>query len=223
MASYMMSLNLSITHDLTEEEYQEHWSKVHAKLAAPWLAPNGILKYIIYHTPSSERDKIKEMAEKAKWDVLDHDGHVELWIKSLDDVKRAVQDAGYLTDIFPDEHKMLDKSRTQVTIGWQEVKMIDGKIVDQINTLCLKHNLLLPHGPDMVVVTFETNRRDPLIEIGTPPALEGFGRTIDVELVLQSYVVESYTLKPHHWWSKLVKFKVVIVEGNIHCKFSFVS
>lgn len=33
--------------EMTEEEYYDYWTKTHAKMAAPWLARNGVLKYAI--------------------------------------------------------------------------------------------------------------------------------------------------------------------------------
>ena len=33
--------------NMTEEDYQGHWSEKHAKMAAPWLVRHGILKYAI--------------------------------------------------------------------------------------------------------------------------------------------------------------------------------
>lgn len=95
---------------MTEEEYYEHWSNHHAKMAASWLARNGVLKYAVvslklllqspeaefiirnkYHTPQSYRDQISPMAEKAGWKIHDHDGSAEMWVRSLDDLVAATQ------------------------------------------------------------------------------------------------------------------------------------
>lgn len=114
---------------MTEEEYYEHWSNHHAKMAASWLARNGVLKYAVYHTPQSYRDQISPMAEKAGWKIHDHDGSAEMWVRSLDDLVAATQDPDYIANIHPDEAVFLDKSRTEVIIGWEEVRVRDGKVV----------------------------------------------------------------------------------------------
>lgn len=133
---------------MTEEEYYEHWSNHHAKMAASWLARNGVLKYAVvslklllqspeaefiirnkYHTTQSYRDQISPMAEKAGWKIHDHDGSAEMWVRSLDDLVAATQDPDYIANIHPDEAVFLDKSRTEVIIGWEEVRVRDGKVV----------------------------------------------------------------------------------------------
>ncbi|KAH7057099.1 EthD domain-containing protein [Macrophomina phaseolina] len=114
---------------MTEEEYYDHWSKTHAALAAPWLARNGVLKYALFHTPQKDRDNLAPMAKSAGWKIHNHDGSVELWVRSLDDLARATQDPDYIANIHPDESHFLDKSRTEVIIGWEEVRVLDGKVV----------------------------------------------------------------------------------------------
>ncbi|OJD33911.1 dimeric alpha+beta barrel [Diplodia corticola] len=115
--------------NMTEEEYYHFWSNHHAKKAAPWLARNGVLKYAIYHTPREHREMLAPMAQRAGWKMHEHDGSVELWVRSLDDLARATQDPDYIANIHPDHTIFLDTSRTEVIIGWEEVRVKDGKVV----------------------------------------------------------------------------------------------
>ncbi|KAF4546751.1 Dimeric alpha-beta barrel [Lasiodiplodia theobromae] len=115
--------------NMTEEEYYDYWTKIHAKMAAPWLARNGVLKYAIYHTPKEYRDKLAPMAQNAGWKIHEHDGSVELWVRSLDDLARATKDPDYIANIHPDQPKFLDESKTEVIVGWEEVRVRDGVVV----------------------------------------------------------------------------------------------
>lgn len=40
------------------------------------------------------------------------------------------QEKYYKETVAPDEEKMLDMTRTQITVGWEECYIEDGKIVD---------------------------------------------------------------------------------------------
>lgn len=82
-----------------------------------------------YHTPSTERQKLGALAKTAGLRILEHDGHAEFWVKSLDDFLAALQDPEYQATIAPDEEGMLDRSRTEITFGWEEVRMIDGRVL----------------------------------------------------------------------------------------------
>ena len=61
--------------------------------------------------------------------ILEHDGHAEFWVQTIGDFLGALQDPEYVNTIAADEKKMLDRGRTEITIGWEEVRMMDGKIL----------------------------------------------------------------------------------------------
>lgn len=82
-----------------------------------------------YHTPKEYRDKLTPMAQGAGWKIHEHDGSVELWVRSLDDLTRATKDPDYIANINPDQPKFLDQSKTEVIVGWEEVRVRDGVVV----------------------------------------------------------------------------------------------
>lgn len=59
-----------------------------------------------------------------------HDGHVEILLKDIEDLETAVQDPDYPARVGPDEAKFLDQKRSVVTVGWEEVYLRDGKVVN---------------------------------------------------------------------------------------------
>ena len=82
-----------------------------------------------YRTPKEYRDMLAPMAQQAGWKIHEHDGSVELWVRSLDDLTRATKDPDYIANIHPDEPNFLDKAKTEIIIGWEEVRVKDGKVV----------------------------------------------------------------------------------------------
>lgn len=83
-----------------------------------------------YHTPASTRKLADGFAEAIGWTVSTYDGHVEFLIRSVDELYNAVQDPEYPAKIGPDEQRFLDPKNSMVTVGWEEVYVIDGKVVN---------------------------------------------------------------------------------------------
>jgi predicted translin family RNA/ssDNA-binding protein len=48
----------------------------------------------------------------------------------VEDLYRAVQDPEYPEKVKPDERHLLDPSTSIVTVGWEEVYILDGKVVN---------------------------------------------------------------------------------------------
>ncbi|KAH6671368.1 EthD domain-containing protein [Halenospora varia] len=114
---------------LTEEEFHKHWTEKYAALASAWFAKNGILGYTQYHTPSSARALLGPLANKVGLSISPYDGHVEILLRSVEDLENALKDPLYAEVVGPDEGFM-DQSRSMVTVGWEEVYIRDGKIVN---------------------------------------------------------------------------------------------
>jgi hypothetical protein len=64
------------------------------------------------------------------WKLSTYDGHVEFIVRSIEDLYRAVQDPEYPEKVAPDEQYLLDRSTSTVTVGWEEVYVLDGKVVN---------------------------------------------------------------------------------------------
>ena len=61
--------------------------------------------------------------------VSDFDGHVELTVPNLDVLKACLSDPYYKSDVEPDEHKFLDAAKSMRTLGWEELKIEDNKVL----------------------------------------------------------------------------------------------
>jgi hypothetical protein len=59
-----------------------------------------------------------------------YDGHVEIVVRSMDDLMRALNDPLYPDQVGPNEERFLDQSRSVVTVGWEEVFVKDGEVVN---------------------------------------------------------------------------------------------
>ncbi|KAH9215403.1 EthD domain-containing protein [Leptodontidium sp. 2 PMI_412] len=116
--------------NLTEEEFHAHWTTKHASLASAWLRRNGIIGYTQHHIPKSTRDLAAGVAKEFGWTLSDYDGHVEFMLRSVEDLKKAVEDPEYPEKVLPDEQRFMDQSNSLVTVGWEEVYVKDGKVVN---------------------------------------------------------------------------------------------
>ncbi|KAH7364090.1 EthD domain-containing protein [Rhexocercosporidium sp. MPI-PUGE-AT-0058] len=115
---------------VAEENFHAHWTRKHAPLASAWLQRNGIIGYTQYHTPKSTRDLAAGVAKEFGWTVSDYDGNVEFLVRSVEDLKKAVEDPEYPEKVLPDEQRFMDQSNSVVTVGWEEVYVKDGKVVN---------------------------------------------------------------------------------------------
>ncbi|KAM6484625.1 EthD domain-containing protein [Trichoderma sp. SZMC 28011] len=118
---------------ITDEEFQKHWSEHHAPIASAWLARNGIVGYTQYHTPPETRNLATALAETVGATVAPFDGYVEFFVNNPEDLWKATSDPEYPVKMHPDEQYMFDSSKMQVTIGWVEVYIQDGKVVNIVD------------------------------------------------------------------------------------------
>ncbi|CUS13586.1 unnamed protein product [Tuber aestivum] len=115
---------------VTEEEFHKYWSEKHAVLASSWLVRHGILKYAQYHATTKTRALVTPMAASRGWKIADFDGQVEILCRSFEDVLIACADPEYPGKIGRDEKKFIDHSRSVASVGWEEVYVEDGRVVD---------------------------------------------------------------------------------------------
>lgn len=132
---------------MTEDKFHTHWTEKHAPLASAWFARNNILGYrqvstetsraaelflipCQYHTPKATRDLVAGAANNFGWTLSSYDGHVEILVRNMDDLVKAMQDPEYPERVAPDEARFLDHATSMVTVGWEEVYVLDGKVVN---------------------------------------------------------------------------------------------
>ena len=83
-----------------------------------------------YHTPSSVREQAKSVPGLSQASIAEYDGFVELLMPSLSCFDEAQKDPYYQEVVVPDELKFADVPRTQILVGWEEVYVQDGKVVE---------------------------------------------------------------------------------------------
>ena len=54
---------------------------------------------------------------------------MEILLRSVEDLERAVGDLEYQELVGPDEKIFMDQGRSMVTVGWEEVWVRDGKTI----------------------------------------------------------------------------------------------
>ncbi|KIX98399.1 uncharacterized protein Z520_05700 [Fonsecaea multimorphosa CBS 102226] len=115
---------------LTEEEFNHYWSHVHGPLVRPLVEKYGILKYTQYHTSSNVQQSTMEAWPELKaLDVTPYDGVAEFLVKDIEGIKKSRDDPLFHEKIRPDEENFFDVKGMAWTIGWEEVYVLDGKIV----------------------------------------------------------------------------------------------
>ena len=61
---------------------------------------------------------------------VDYDGFVELLMPELSCYERALEDQYYKDVIGPDDVYFADMERSKIVVGWEEVYIADGKVVN---------------------------------------------------------------------------------------------
>ncbi|OAG38794.1 hypothetical protein AYO21_06989 [Fonsecaea monophora] len=135
---------------LSEDEFQKYWTETHRGLAVDWLAKYGIVKYTQdtcdkkylskqsahsrigqYHTPSELiSTAIAGFPALQGVKKLNFDGIGEFLMPDVSCFHKAREDPYYAEVIAPDEDKLFDWNTAEWTIGWEEVYIKDGKVVD---------------------------------------------------------------------------------------------
>ncbi|KAG4424774.1 hypothetical protein IFR04_002122 [Cadophora malorum] len=134
MAAKQRVLKLTIMQhrnpSMSEEDFHAHWTRKHAPLASAWLQRNEIISYTQYHTPKSTRYLAASVAKDFGWTLAGYDGYVDFMVSSVEDLKNAVEDPEYPEKVLPDEQMFMDQSNSVVTVGWEEVYVKDGKVIN---------------------------------------------------------------------------------------------
>ncbi|OCT52928.1 hypothetical protein CLCR_10886 [Cladophialophora carrionii] len=137
---------------LTEDEFHRHWTEKHRALVLDWLARHGIVKYTQrqrtahripgrhapadavgqYHTHSSAATAaIADFPALGGLKKLDFDGVGEFLMLDASCFQKAREDPYYEQFILPDENQLFEWESAQWTVGWEEVYIKDGKIVEE--------------------------------------------------------------------------------------------
>ncbi|KAH7081419.1 EthD domain-containing protein [Paraphoma chrysanthemicola] len=108
--------------NLTEDEFNEHWTKEHSQLIVSWLQRHGCVKYVQYHTTSEHKSRLSQS-------TLSYDGIADFWYGSFQDYENAYEDPFYLQIVKKDEEYLFDVPSIMVTAGTEVTVIEDGKNV----------------------------------------------------------------------------------------------
>ncbi|KAI4209545.1 MAG: hypothetical protein LQ351_007536 [Letrouitia transgressa] len=110
---------------VTEDEFHKRWLTRQGPLVREWLARHGVLKYI-------QERLVSVLGDLVKGKLADYDGFVELYVREseFERLKRAREDPYYKDVVAPDEKEFIDGEKSRMILGWEEVFIEDGKIVD---------------------------------------------------------------------------------------------
>ncbi|KAJ9603538.1 hypothetical protein H2200_011724 [Cladophialophora chaetospira] len=119
---------------LTENEFHEYWTQRHRALAADWLAKHGVVRYTQfgkYHTHSSAQSSAEaDFPALQGLPKLEFDGVAEFLMPDAASFHKAREDPYYQAVVFPDEEKLFEWETAKWTVGWEEVWIKDGKVVE---------------------------------------------------------------------------------------------
>lgn len=76
------------------------------------------------------RESVRSMPGFENANVADYDGFVDFLMPTLDCFAAAIKDPYYQEVVGPDESNFADLAKTRVMVGWEEVYVDNGKVVD---------------------------------------------------------------------------------------------
>lgn len=104
--------------ELTHEEFLRHWHEVHGPL--------------IRDTPELARHLVRyeqhPLTDDKGAGVGGYDGVAVQWLESIDDLFAFIAEPLYAEKLSPDEQRLLDMERIQVTFTEEPIVVIDGPV-----------------------------------------------------------------------------------------------
>lgn len=133
---------------VSEEKFHDWASNVHAPKAAAVQARHGALRItqvllpqvcgrrctdpFKFHTPSATRNLIAQKmpaAIRPGWKVDDHDIVISFYVRKLEDFFKIVTDPEF-QELYGEESEIVAQDKGTLTIGWEEVYIEEGKMVN---------------------------------------------------------------------------------------------
>jgi hypothetical protein len=93
-----------------------------------FISISSALTHIKYHTPPEITSRGLGIHDTAG--ILDFDGVAEVTVENLDILRKLVEDNFFSEFATPDEADLVDLSSVRRTIGYEEVHVDQGKVVD---------------------------------------------------------------------------------------------
>ncbi|KAE8152363.1 EthD domain-containing protein [Aspergillus avenaceus] len=126
-----LTLMLKKRKDLTDEQFHRHWTHVHGPLVSAWLAGHGVIKYSQYHQPPQYRADATKLWEYLGADsITNWDGHVQLYLPSLDCIANALSNPFYKEVVIPDGDQFISAKSCMRTAGYEECFIMNNRVVE---------------------------------------------------------------------------------------------
>ncbi|KAH7125648.1 EthD domain-containing protein [Dendryphion nanum] len=120
---------------VSEEQFHDWASNVHAPKAANVQARHGALRITQFHTPTATRNLIAQKmpaAIRPGWKIDDHDIVISFYVRTLEDFFKIVTDPEF-QELYGGESEVVALDKGTMTIGWEEVYVEDGKVVNVVD------------------------------------------------------------------------------------------
>ncbi|KAF2005803.1 hypothetical protein P154DRAFT_615757 [Amniculicola lignicola CBS 123094] len=120
--------------DVSDQEFHDYASNFVAARAAAIALKHGVLKMSQYHSPSSVKaltsaDGPLFWALAPGFNILPYDLYIEIWVRKAEDLTAMVTDPDFQALVAEEGPKAVN-DRGDWIIGWDEVYIEDGKIVN---------------------------------------------------------------------------------------------
>ncbi|KAL6898471.1 EthD domain-containing protein [Trichoderma evansii] len=114
---------------LSETEYREYMTKVHAPLVSGLMKEYGIVRYNMTHNDSQSRPLLFQLYDPEFSKLSDYDCIVQFVFRNMEDFLRMKADPRFLEKVAPDHKNFADTLRSTMTIGYFEEFLDNGEIV----------------------------------------------------------------------------------------------
>ncbi|KAI7785992.1 EthD domain-containing protein [Diaporthe eres] len=115
---------------MTEEEYRHHMTKISAPMTQDLMVKYGMVRWTQIHNQRSTRALMSKIVDPQMVNIADFDCFSQVVFKSIEDYKSFKKDPYYKKHLFGDHVHFADTQRSQMTIGWIEQFIDEGKVVD---------------------------------------------------------------------------------------------
>ncbi|KAJ4293578.1 hypothetical protein N0V90_008861 [Kalmusia sp. IMI 367209] len=118
---------------VSDADFHAFATSDHAPKAAPIQARHGILGVAQYHKPAPLRAILTEgplaAVRPPNWTVDDHDIELVFYLRNPEQIGALMADPDF-QELMKAEVHLVDQERANISIGWEEVFVEDGKVVN---------------------------------------------------------------------------------------------
>ncbi|KAL9602836.1 MAG: hypothetical protein Q9219_001531 [cf. Caloplaca sp. 3 TL-2023] len=116
---------------LSEEEYREYMTEVHSPMVRCLMTRYGTEKWTMIHNTSTTRPLMAQIFDPQFANIAQYDCFIQATFTSIADVVAMKADPYFKKYITPDHENFADTRGSQMTIGYLEEFIADGKVVEE--------------------------------------------------------------------------------------------